>query len=494
MNRERRHFLKMAGHGLGGTALAGLMERMALTTALAQPPAGDYKALVCVFLGGGNDGNNMVIPLTTTNPKLNYQAYYNVRHANNLALAQNTLNNTVISGSNIPDSTFALHPEFASANGDRLYPLWGQGKLAILTNVGPLTRPLTKAQYVDPTVKKPYHLFSHSDQQQVWQTAQALRVISNGWAGRIADSIPPAQPPIPVNTSVNGYPVFIAGGNSTPLVVAAAPTSLNKLLVINQPTRNADDTVRINTLMELTGLDLDHYLINSTSGTTSQAFGIAQYFNVADPAFSTVFPNTALGNQLKQVARIIKVVTDGAIVNRQIFFCSLGGFDTHSNELTGHTNLFAQMNNAMRAFYDATVEMGLADQVTTFTMSDFGRTYQPTGSGNSVGSDHAWGNHHLILGGAVRGGNFYGTRRADLADDPVSIFPVPDGPTSVGLGGASDTDTGNGARGRWIPTTAVEQYGATLATWFGLDAGFLNYVFPNLALFPTSDLGFMNAG
>ncbi len=179
-------------------------------------------------------------------------------------------------------------------------------------------------------------------------------------------------------------------------------------------------------------------------------------------------------------------------MSRQIFFCQLGGFDSHTNELTTHTSLYPQLSQAMAAFYYATVEMGLANQITQFTVSDFGRTYQPSGSGGGVGSDHGWGSHHLIVGGAVNGKNFYGTPRSDIASDPVAVFPILDGPVS-GLGGLSDTDTGSNPRGRWIPTTGVEQYGATLAKWFGLPASSNSYVFPNLALFPTSDLGFMSA-
>ncbi len=493
MNRERRHFLKMAGYGLGGAALANMIDRMTLTTALAQqPPAGNYKALVCIFLNGGNDANNMVIPINTTNSNLNYTKYYNLRNPNGLAIAQSSLSNTMITGSNIPSSTFALHPSFASTTGGNpLYPLWGQGKLAIVANVGPLAQPLTKQQYQDPTKSKPYQLFSHSDQQEIWQTAQALRRLPNGWAGRIGDTITPSQT-LPMNTSISGFPVFTKGANSAPLVVNDSRTNLNALLVINKSSNNADDQKRISTLIEFTGIDQgNNYLVDSASSITGQTVSIASNFNVSNPTFNTVFPGTTLGYQLLQVARIIKIATANNLASRQIFFCQLGGFDSHTNELSTHTSLYPQVSQAMRAFYDATVEMGLASQVTTFTMSDFGRTYQPSGSGGGVGSDHGWGSHHLVMGGAVKGQNFWGVKRD--SSDPVSIFPILDGPVS-GLGGNSDTDSGSNPRGRWIPTVAVEQYGATLAKWFGLDTGNMPYVFPNLTNFVANDLGFMNAG
>ena len=165
-------------------------------------------------------------------------------------------------------------------------------------------------------------------------------------------------------------------------------------------------------------------------------------------------------------------------MRRQIFFTSLGGFDTHQNQVLNQANLLLQVSDAIKAFYEATVELGLEQQVTTFTLSDFGRTFQPAGSGaNIVGSDHAWGNHHFVVGGAVRGGDFFGE-----AGPNGTVFPV------LQLGGPSDTDN----RGRWIPTASVEQYAATLATWYGVSAADLPLVFPNIGRFATMNLGFMS--
>jgi uncharacterized protein (DUF1501 family) len=194
---------------------------------------------------------------------------------------------------------------------------------------------------------------------------------------------------------------------------------------------------------------------------------------------ATAFPNTTLGNQLKQVAKVVKFnSTSPALgLNRQIFFCQLGGFDTHQDQASTQSSLLAQVSQAIRAFYDATLELGLEQQITTFTLSDFGRTFQPAGSGAAAGSDHAWGNHHLVVGGAVRGGDFYGGYGPN-----GTVFPV------LELSGPSDTDN----RGRWIPTTSVEQYAATLASWFGVSPADIPIVFPNIDRFENSNLGFMS--
>jgi uncharacterized protein (DUF1501 family) len=212
---------------------------------------------------------------------------------------------------------------------------------------------------------------------------------------------------------------------------------------------------------------------------------------VASTALSTYqevtspFPNTQIGSQLKQVARVIKKRGD-LNVNRQVFFVELGGFDTHQNQLTGPTSqtlLLAQLSQAMRAFYDEMAAQGISDKVTEFTLSDFGRTMNPAGLGAGVGTDHAWGNHMMVLGGAVMGGNIYGSTRPDGTGN---IFPT------LTLGGPDDIDTGSSPRGRWLPTTGVEQYAGTLARWFGLTNDDLIAVFPNIVNFPVNNLGFMN--
>jgi uncharacterized protein (DUF1501 family) len=251
------------------------------------------------------------------------------------------------------------------------------------------------------------------------------------------------------------------------------------VLVLNGFGTAADEVARRTSLELIRTLDHDSPLVGAASRTTQQAVDIGRTLS-SDVTLSTVFPNTALGNQLKQVAKVIKAnwTLPALGLNRQIFFCQLGGFDTHQNQVGNQSSLLAQTSQAVKAFYDGTVELGLDRQITTFTLSDFGRTLQPAGAGaNVVGSDHAWGNHHLVVGGAVRGGDFYG-----VPGPNGSVFP------ELRLSGPNDTDN----RGRWIPTASVEQYAATLASWYGVSGGDIPIVFPNIGRFPTSDLGFMS--
>jgi uncharacterized protein (DUF1501 family) len=233
-------------------------------------------------------------------------------------------------------------------------------------------------------------------------------------------------------------------------------------------------------------IDLGSNVVKAASGITSAAVQASTALSTFQEVTAT-FPNTTLGLQLKQVARMIKKRTELS-VNRQIFFVQVGGsFDTHNGQVatqtTGQNGLFIQVGQAMRAFYDELTAQGAQNNVTTFTMSDFGRTFVPAGQGaGAVGSDHAWGNHLMVMGGAVAGGNFYGTNSSNGTPFPT-LTP----------GGIDDTDSGTGARGRWIPTTSVDQYAATLAKWYGLPADQMASVFPNLVNFTQPDLGFMGA-
>ena len=241
---------------------------------------------------------------------------------------------------------------------------------------------------------------------------------------------------------------------------------------------NADEVARRTAFDSLRALDQESSLVAATSRTTQQAVDIGRILNT-DVSLATIFPNTTLGNQLKQVAKVIKfnAATPSLGLARQIFFCQLGGFDTHQNQVATQASLLQQVSQAVAAFYQSTVELGMDQQVTTFTLSDFGRTLQPAGTGSGVvGSDHAWGSHHFVVGGAVRGGDFFG-----VPGPNGSVFPV------LQLNGPSDTDT----RGRWIPTASVEQYAATLASWYGVGAADIPVVFPNIGRFSVSDLGFM---
>jgi uncharacterized protein (DUF1501 family) len=214
-------------------------------------------------------------------------------------------------------------------------------------------------------------------------------------------------------------------------------------------------------------------LPKAAADVTTSALQTSAALASANPTIATTFPNTSLGRQLLQIARLI-ALRDTLSMKRQIFFAQVGSFDTHSNQTGTQSTLLQQVSQAINAFYNATVELGVQSNVTTFTLADFGRTFQPAGSGvNTVGSDHAWGNHHFIVGGAVKGGDFYGA------------YPT------LAMGGPDDTDSGSNPRGRWIPTTSVEQYAATLGLWYGLSASDLPLVFPSIGRFASSNLGFM---
>jgi uncharacterized protein (DUF1501 family) len=467
MRQTRREFLVQAGHAcvgyaLGAAAFVAGVQRFSLINAFAQ--GADYKALVCVFLAGGNDGNNLVVPTGSTE----YSAYSAVRSASGLAIPRDSLLPVVPASINSP---FGLHPSLSE-----LHELWTVQKLSIVCNAGPLVQPLDRQQYKSGA-PRPYQLFSHSDQVAQWQTSIADRIASTGWGGRTADRFPANSSGIPMITALSGG-LFTRGQSTSPLSIAAAPTALNQLLVLNGFKTTADEVARRNAMDSLRAIDNDSTLVGAASGTTQQALNIGQTFS-SDVTLATAFPNTTLGNQLKQVAKVVKfnAMSPAMGLNRQIFFCQLGGFDTHQGQLSTQSALLAQVSQAIKAFYDATLELGLEQQITTFTLSDFGRTFQPAGSGADAGSDHAWGNHHFVVGGAVRGGDFYG-----VPGPNATVFPV------LELSGPSDTDD----RGRWIPTASVEQYAATLASWYGVSPADIPIVFPNIGRFDTSDLGFMS--
>jgi uncharacterized protein (DUF1501 family) len=516
MNETRRKFLKTSACGLTGAALLASLDKFNLVNAMVQDQqpnvASDYKALVCIFLNGGSDGNNMVIPYDdyTVTGGGSTNGYDNVRTASGLAVPKSALANTKITPSNTSGVSYALHPnlspEFGSVPGQAkgLMDIWNAGKLAVLCNVGSLIKPITRAQYI-AGIGRPYQLFSHSDQVAQQQTSIANTVGQTGWGGRIADKTNSLNGPValPMNISLTGTNLFSTGIISRQLAIAAAPTTLANLLVLNwSGPSSANPNTAGSSFRTLLGFDQETMLIKAATDTTSQALTADAALNQTEPVIptppnTTAFPNTSLGNQLKQIAKLIKIKDSAGItMKRQIFFCSVGGYDTHTNETgTDPTNpggqgsqsgqqgqLLAQLSQAMKAFHDEMVAQGLSNNVTTFTLSDFGRTLQPSGSGaGAVGTDHAWGSQAFIMGGAVLGGQFYGQKRPDNTG-------LPYGYPALQLGGPDDT---NSNRGQWIPTTSIDQYAATLAQWYGLPSSDLASVFPNLSNFPTSNLGFL---
>ena len=512
MDESRRKFLRTSVCGLTGAAMIASLDRFNLVDAMVQKQddiATDYKALVCIFLSGGSDCNNMVIPYDdyTVTGGGTTNGYDNVRTGSGLAVPKSALANTKITPANTSGVAYAFHPnlspEFGSVAGQAkgLMDIWSAGKLAVLCNVGSLVQPITRAQYA-AGIGRPYQLFSHSDQVAQQQTCVANTVGQTGWGGRVADKTNTLNGSValPMNISLAGSSLFSPGVNSRQLAIAAAPTTLANLLVLNwsgPAVANPNTTSPLSSYRMLLGFDQDSTLVKGASDTTNQALTADTALNQPDPTLTATFPNTSIGNQLKQIAKLIKIKdAAGITMKRQIFFCSLGGFDTHTNETGadptnpggngnqsgGQGGLLTQLSQAMKAFYDEMVAQNLSSNVTTFTLSDFGRTLQPSGSGpTTVGSDHAWGSHAFIMGGAVQGGAFYGSPRPDNSG-------LPYGYPALQLGGLDDT-TSN--RGQWIPTTAIDQYAATLASWYGLAPADIATVFPNLYKFSSQNLGFL---
>ena len=468
----RRDFLRSSACALGGMALTSSIDTFGLVHALTPQAATDYKALVCVFLNGGNDGNNMLVSLDQYNGPAGslVEGYSNVRAASGLAIGQASL----LPISPASGGSYGLHP-----NMPEMRELFNQGKLAILCNNGPLVEPLTRSTYQNGAGKKPLQLFSHSDQVGLFQTAIANTVSQTGWAGRLADRTNGlnGSATFPSNVSIAGVNLIMTGVDTRQLAIADSNTSLANVLQLIISGTSSEQASRLVSFNELRELDKEFKLVKAASDTRASSIQTDNALSSVNPTLTTVFPNTSLGRQLKQVALLIKACTDpaaGINMKRQIFFTQIGGFDTHSAEIGGQVNLLTQVSQAINAFYLATVELGVQDKVVTFTMSDFGRTFQPAGTGvNAVGTDHAWGNHQLIVGGQVLGHTFYG------------LYPT------LRLGGPDDTDGGANPRGRWIPTTSVEQYAATLATWYGLSSADLPAVFPLIGRFPTPNLGFL---
>ena len=455
MNPRRRFLARAATLTAGGLATR-LMPLSAIglpSVALAQSVPSDYKALVCVFLFGGVDGNSLVVPMDSAG----YAQYSGVRTvASGVNIAQSDLLAIQPSNTSTP---YGLHPDLAP-----IHPLFAQGRLAILANVGPLNAPTTKANYLS---KRPDNLFSHSDQQNQWQSSVSSGPTRSGWGGRIADQIAGTNGTFPVVTSIAGSTLFIAGNASSPL---ALPSSGG--LSLQGFNNSAPANARLAAYQAMLRADRDNTYVAAASDIASQAVSLSATVNpILSATASAVTPfftgqNGSIAQQLLQVAKLIEARGQlGA--RRQVFFVSLGGFDTHNNELNVLTSLLGQLAPALRSFHDAMAQIGIGNGVTTFTLSDFGRTFAPA---SGQGTDHAWGNHMFVMGGAVRGGQMYGT------------YPI------LARAGPDDADT----NGRWIPTTSVEQYGATLARWFGLSAAQLAAVFPNLALYPTADVGFLN--
>ena len=402
MSITRRDFLRSSACALGSMALASSIDTFGIVHALTPQAASDYKALVCIFLNGGNDGNNMLVSLDQYDGPAGslVEGYANVRNAAGLAIAKASL----LPISPVSGGSYGFHP-----NMPEVQNLFNQGKLAVLCNNGPLVEPLTRTTYQNGTGKKPLQLFSHSDQVGLFQTAIANSVSQTGWAGRLADKTQALNglATFPSNISIAGINLLLTGIDTRQLAVADSNTALRDVLQLVMTGTDSEQASRFASFNELRTLDNNFKLVKAANDTRSSSIQTDNALSSVNPTLATVFPNTSLGRQLKQVALLIKACTDplaGINMKRQIFFTQIGGFDTHSAEIGGQGNLLTQVSQAINAFYAATVELGVQNKVTTFTMSDFGRTLQPAGTGvNAVGTDHAWGNHQLIVGGSVLG-------------------------------------------------------------------------------------------
>lgn len=447
---SRRNFLKLtASTGLSAGMVAALGQFEQAAAAQAQ----DYKALVCLFLFGGNDGHNMVIPMSASE----YPVYQAKRGG--LALTGNKL---------LPITTTNGGQYALNYGMVEMQQLFQQGKLAVIANTGTLNQPTTQQQYQQNVVPLPTQLFSHSDQVVQMQAGLAA---NTGWGGRICDLVQPnnANSTFPASISFNGAALFCNGQ-------AVSGTSLQPGNDLSQYAMSggwplAATDARATAQKQLVALNNSNRLVAAADKTMSDTWALNGLLKGIgnNGGLTTVFPSNQLGNQLKDIARYISLRAQTG-VGRQVFFCGLGGFDTHSGQDYQQWVLLQQVSQALKAFYDATAEMGIANRVTAFTLSDFGRSLQPSGTG----TDHGWGNHYLALGGAVLGGQIYGKfplmNQADSAYDPNAF---------------ADN------RGVMLPSTSLAQYGATLAKWFGAPTAQLTSLFPELANFGQQDLGFL---
>ena len=444
---SRRDVLRLGALAACGTGLGTLFD-LDRTLAAAAAPPGDYRALVCVFLFGGSDSHNLLVPRSESE----YAQY--AANRSNLALPLASLLPIEPTTSDGVDYGLA-----GSLSG--LQTLFGEGKLAILRNVGSLIEPVTKQQFVDKTAELPPQLFSHKDQQHYWQTALPDPGGKVGWVGRITDRVFTQNAlPILTNVSLHGANTLQVGEQTAYYTMGPdGPTALTGFGGTLGPLRK----LAFDTLLEL---DAGSPFGRSHAALQKEAAQLAGQISTEFatlPGLATQFPDTPLGAQLRRVALTI-AAREGLGATRQVFFCSKSGFDNHSDLVESYPELLADVDACLLAFQRALEELGLDQDVVLFTGSDFGRSL----SSNGKGSDHGWGGHALVLGGPVKGGDLYGS------------MPTLD------LDGADDVGAG-----RLIPTTSIDQYGATLARWFGVPEPELAQVFPNLPNFATSDLGFL---
>jgi uncharacterized protein (DUF1501 family) len=452
---SRRKLLTFAGAGAAAGAMFDLNTITAaagdalLSSAHAQASGDDYRCLVCIFMFGGNDANNMLIPIDPAG----YASYAAKRGPLQLPQASLLPIPTAVTGG-VP---YALHPSMIG-----LQKLFQSGRAAAVANVGPLALPTTKVQYNDRSVLLPPNLFSHSDQQAQWQSSISDGgATRTGWAGRLGDLLQSQ------NSNRSATLISLAGNNlwenGTTLSSYKVSPSGNFGFDFYKPSSKSDPmSISVGEILNAQRTHMfEKEWVKTIERSLENQRVLAQA--ISSQQFASAFPNSGLGNQLKMAARLI--ASRAALgVKRQTLFCSIGGFDTHGDDQLGRQQQnLGEISAAVAAFYDATAQLGVADKVTTFTASDFGRNL----ASNGRGSDHGWGSHHFVVGGAVKSG-LYGT------------FP------NLTVGGPDDL-----GQGVWIPTTAVDQYAASMARWFGVTPTEVATIFPNASKFGSTDLGFL---
>ncbi len=477
-NPDRRRFIRNTiCAGLGGASLYSALGSMKLLQAATRARSygfPDYKALVCVFLYGGNDGFNMVVPMSG-------QArtdYMTVRPTLALPTAGLHALNAPASGAGSPGdgASYGLHASMPELAG-----LFNTGDAAIVANVGTLVRPVTKAEYQNGTAPLPPQLFSHADQASYWQSSPPSNQPVTGWGGRIADLVASANPAnIPILTSLGGQDAFLRGEDVNGYVmnwygpnVVDFPYELSQANALENAFNALHAAGQANTLERTFGATMRHSM--GTASLVDATLGAAGM-----PDFGGFFTGTdRLGQQLQTVAKLIWAANNNVPgytgLTRQVFFVTTDGYDTHSDQLVRHDPLLVDLSRSMTGFHNAMASVSLASRVTAFTASDFGRSL----SNNQNGSDHGWSSHHFVVGGAVDGGKFHGDNL-----DHTGIARMP----SLAPSASNPNDAGYG---QIIPTTSVEQYTATLAHWFGLSDTDIDLVTPNLANFSTRYLGFV---
>ena len=450
----RRAFLRRAAlTGAAGAAAPWALNLSLMADAAAAANPGDYKALVCVFLYGGNDYCNTLPPVDSTN----HAAYARIRGSLATPLA-NLADTTLASNQTLANGLqYALAPEMGP-----LKTLWDAGRVAVQLNVGPLIQPTTLAQYNARSVPLPPKLFSHNDQVSIWQS-DLPEGAKSGWGGRMGDLLLSGNGgSVFTCVSVTGNAVYLSGQTAVQYQL-----STTGAVAINGISRslNGSSTAQA-ALRSLITASNPHVLGDEYARVTRrsiEAEGQVTAALAALPTLATPFDTSSLSQQLRMVARMIAARSSFG-TGRQVFMVSLGGFDLHDFLVDRQPGLLRNLASSMSTFYNATVELGVADKVTTFTASDFGRTL----TSNGDGSDHGWGNHHFLMGGAVKGKQFFGAAPA------------------LAVGGPDDV-----GQGRLLPTTSVDQFGATLASWLGISDSNLPIVVPNIGKFSTRNLGFV---